>query len=91
MDSYQGREKEVIILSCVRSNPQKEVGFLSDQRRLNVAVSRARQLFVMVGNSETINSDPFIKSIYEEIKANGKIISAFEFDGTKIDLFDFQI
>ncbi len=43
MDGYQGREKEAVILSLVRSNPAHEVGFLAERRRLNVAVTRARR------------------------------------------------
>jgi ATP-dependent RNA/DNA helicase IGHMBP2 len=54
VDGFQGREKEVILLSLVRSNDQGEVGFLSDTRRMNVAMTRARRFLMVVGDSATI-------------------------------------
>lgn len=59
VDSYQGREAEIVIYSCVRSNPQFKIGFLADVRRLNVALSRAQDQLVIVGDSEnlTIGAD----------------------------------
>ncbi|OEH77026.1 r3h domain-containing protein [Cyclospora cayetanensis] len=56
VDGFQGREREVIIISLVRSNRHKEMGFLVDARRLNVAVTRARSHLVIVGDSETVTS-----------------------------------
>lgn len=54
VDGFQGREGEVVVISLVRSNPWKEVGFLSDVRRLNVAVTRAKRHLVIIGDSETV-------------------------------------
>ena len=57
VDGYQGREKEVIVFSTVRSNENGEVGFLSDRRRLNVAITRARRGLIILGDMKTLRHD----------------------------------
>ena len=64
VDGYQGREKSVIILSLVRSNGQAEVGFLSESRRINVSVTRARRSCIIIGDSNTLRSDTSLDSLW---------------------------
>lgn len=59
VDGFQGREKEAVIISLVRSNTEGEVGFLGDTRRMNVALTRARRKLIVIGDSATIGGEPF--------------------------------
>lgn len=79
VDGFQGREKEAIIISMARSNPKKEVGFLSDRRRMNVAVTRARRQCCLVCDTETVTSDKFLKRLIEYFEENGEYLSASEY------------
>ncbi|XP_028123396.1 DNA-binding protein SMUBP-2-like [Camellia sinensis] len=79
VDGFQGREKEAIIISMVRSNSKKEVGFLSDRRRMNVAVTRARRQCCLVCDTETVTGDGFLKRLIEYFEEQGEYLSASEY------------
>lgn len=74
VDGYQGREKEVIVLSFVRSNKEGELGFLTDLRRLNVALTRAKRKLIAIGDSETLSNHPTYKRFLEFVKRHGRYI-----------------
>ncbi len=79
VDGFQGREKEAVIISLVRSNPRRRVGFLSDDRRLNVAVTRARRHVAIVGDSTTVTSHKFIEGLLDHCQKHGEYRSAWEY------------
>ena len=78
VDGFQGREKEAVVVSLVRSNDLGEVGFLSDVRRMNVAITRARKKLVVVGDSATVARHPFYESFVRHAQETGAWVSAFE-------------
>ena len=71
VDGFQGREKEVVIVSFVRSNKSGGVGFLRDLRRLNVSITRAKRKLVLIGDSRTLESEGCYKRLIELAKARG--------------------
>ncbi len=79
VDGYQGREKEVVVVSLVRSNAERAVGFLEETRRVNVAVTRAKRACVLVGDSKTLNSDPGLKSLIRHCRTHGRVVPASTF------------
>lgn len=81
VDGFQGREKRVIVFSAVRSNTDGVVGFLSDERRLNVAITRAKHKLVIVGDSATLSTDEDWRALFDHAIAEGGYRSAFEIEG----------
>ncbi|HEV3116161.1 MAG TPA: AAA domain-containing protein [Gemmataceae bacterium] len=63
VDGFQGREKEAVVISLVRSNSEGEIGFLADVRRMNVALTRARRKLIVVGDSATLSNEPFYQRL----------------------------
>lgn len=78
VDAFQGREKDAIIVSFVRSNPDGQLGFLSDLRRLNVAITRPRRHLFLVGDSATLSAHPTYAALVEEAQATAGYRSAWE-------------
>jgi superfamily I DNA and/or RNA helicase len=78
VDGFQGREKEAVIISLVRSNQQGDIGFLADVRRMNVAMTRARRLLLVAGDSATLSSHPFYRRLFEYIEQLGAYRSVWE-------------
>lgn len=67
VDGFQGQERDVILLSLVRSNDEGQIGFLRDLRRMNVAITRARMKLIIVGDASTLTRHPFYRKLYEYI------------------------
>jgi superfamily I DNA and/or RNA helicase len=82
VDGFQGREKEAVVISLVRSNPRGEIGFLGDVRRMNVAMTRARRKLLMVGDSATLSAHPFYRRAIEYFESLGAYRTVWEDDGT---------
>ena len=78
VDGFQGREKEAVILSLVRSNPDGEIGFLGDIRRMNVALTRARRKLIVIGDSATISAHPFYQRLLSYFDSIGAYHSVWE-------------
>jgi hypothetical protein len=78
VDGFQGREKEAVVISLVRSNPRGEIGFLGDLRRMNVAMTRARRKLVVVGDSATLAGDPFYHRMIEYFEQRGAYRTVWE-------------
>lgn len=69
VDGFQGQERDVIVLSLVRSNDEGQIGFLRDLRRMNVAITRARMKLIILGNVDTLTKHPFYKRLYDYISS----------------------
>lgn len=79
IDGFQGEECDVIYISLVRSNPTSEIGFLSDIRRMNVALTRAKKKLVVIMDTATIGNHPFYKSFIEYCEKHNFYKSAWEY------------
>ena len=79
VDGFQGREKDYIIISCVRSNQELGLGFLNDERRLNVAITRAKNGLIICGNAKVLEKDKLWKKMIIHYKANNSFIEDSHF------------
>jgi ATP-dependent RNA/DNA helicase IGHMBP2 len=79
IDSFQGQERDIVYISMTRSNPEGEIGFLSDIRRMNVAMTRARKKLVVIGDSATLSQLPFYLDFVAYAEGLNAYQSAWEF------------
>ena len=68
VDGFQGQERDVIVISLVRSNDEGQIGFLRDLRRMNVAMTRARMNLIIFGDKETMTRHPFYRQLWQYIQ-----------------------
>jgi ATP-dependent RNA/DNA helicase IGHMBP2 len=80
IDSFQGQEQETIILSLVRSNDEGIIGFLKDYRRMNVAMTRAKEQLYIIGDSATIGADSFYTALLDYVEKHGRYRTVWEFE-----------
>jgi ATP-dependent RNA/DNA helicase IGHMBP2 len=78
VDGFQGREKEAVVISLVRSNREGQIGFLGDVRRMNVALTRARRKLIVIGDSATIGGHPFYQRLLEYFETLGAYHTVWE-------------
>jgi superfamily I DNA and/or RNA helicase len=69
VDGFQGQERDIIVISMVRSNDEGQIGFLRDLRRMNVAITRARMKVIILGDSHTLTRHPFYRKLWQYIQA----------------------
>lgn len=79
IDSFQGQERDIVYISMTRSNPDSRIGFLSDIRRMNVAMTRARKKLVVIGDSATLSQFPFYSNFISWVQDRDAYQSAWEF------------
>ena len=69
VDGFQGQERDIIIISLVRSNDEGQIGFLRDLRRMNVAITRARMKLIILGDRDTLCRHPFYQKLWSYIQS----------------------
>jgi superfamily I DNA and/or RNA helicase len=69
VDGFQGQERDIIVISLVRSNDDGQIGFLRDLRRMNVAITRARMKVIILGDRQTLTRHPFYRKLYQYVQS----------------------
>lgn len=87
VDGFQGREKEAVLITLVRSNPKGEVGFLAETRRMNVALTRARRKLIVIGDSATVGTHPFYSKFIDYVQSIDAYKSVWEIVDAQEDAF----
>ena len=80
IDGFQGREREAVVVDLVRSNDEGALGFLTDVRRMNVALTRARRQLMVIGDSATLGQHAFYEAFMSRVEQSGAWISAWSDD-----------
>ena len=79
IDSFQGQEKDLILISLARSNDRQEIGFLAEERRMNVAITRAKKQLIIIGDSSTISKNKFYNDLITYCEAGNGYHSIYEY------------
>jgi superfamily I DNA and/or RNA helicase len=79
VDGFQGQERDLMLISLTRSNERGEIGFLSDKRRMNVALTRAKRKLILVGDSSTLAQHEFFDALLRYVEEKGAYRSVWEF------------
>ena len=79
VDGFQGQERDLMLISLTRSNEKGEIGFLADERRMNVALTRAKRKLILIGDSSTLAQNPFFDSLLGYVEEKGAYRSVYEF------------
>jgi len=81
VDGFQGQERDLMMISLTRSNDRGEIGFLAEERRMNVALTRAKRQLVLIGDSGTLAQHPLFNNLLNYVEAQGEYRSVWEFLG----------
>lgn len=81
VDGFQGQERDLMLISLTRSNDKGEIGFLADERRMNVALTRAKRKLILIGDTSTLAQHPFFDSLLSYFEQKGAYRSVWEFLG----------